>query len=565
MFDLRHEPWIPWQLRSGRVEWGPPAALVSHVGAQDPDPVVAIAAPRPDLAGALEEFLIGLLTVALLPDDEAAWRDWSAHPPTREQLQQALEALPAAFDLDGDGPRFLQDHSAADLADGAVRPIDVLLIDAPGEQGIALNKGFFVRPGRVQRLGRPAAAMALITMQTYAPAGGQGHRTSLRGGGPLTTLVDPRSPDGLRSEPLWTRLWANVETREQWSARAPGGSPADPPSIYPWLAPTRVSDPKRGGQSTTPADAHPLQAYFGMPRRIRLEFGDAGTCDLVGTTDERTVVGFRTLNFGTQYVGWRHPLSPHNRQREGDPFLPVHGQPGGLTWRDWLALTYGMKGTSLREPAGAVAHYVERRAGRAGQRALRVHAFGFDMDSMKARGWTEATIPAYVIADAAEREDLRAAAAAFVEATGIAASALLGAVKGALFPGAESVAGDLGQVRLDLWAATEEMFAAQLRTMAEPLATDEERAARRDELRLAWARTLERETLQVFDRWVPASAMPTADLQRRVRARFQLASVLRGHSKAGGQLFTALGISPPGGGRRASAAKSPARKKERPA
>src|SRR5207237_2072121 len=105
---------------------------------------------------------------------------------------------------------------------------------------------------------------------------------------------------------------------------------------FPWLAPTRTSNPKAGGRATKPADAHALQAYFGLPRRIRLEFGGPGRCDLTGRDDERTVVGFRMRNYGAQYVDWKHPLSPHYRQKVGDSWIPVHGQPGGIGWRDWI-------------------------------------------------------------------------------------------------------------------------------------------------------------------------------------------------------------------------------------
>lgn len=174
-YDLRREHWIPWRRRSGTVEWGPPAALLDGL---DDDPVVALASPRADFDAALREFLIGLLSAALLPADESAWLELWLHPPAREELQASLDALPPAFFLDGDGARFFQDHSAGELADARLIAIDQILIDAAGDQGARLNKDLFVKRGRVDALGRPAAAMALLTLQTYAPAGGQGHRTS---------------------------------------------------------------------------------------------------------------------------------------------------------------------------------------------------------------------------------------------------------------------------------------------------------------------------------------------------------------------------------------------------
>ena len=560
-YVLVRECWIPWRRRSGAVEWGPPAALVSRL---DDDPVVALAAPRPDFDGAMQEFLVGLLTAALRPADEAAWLALWKAPPSEAALQAALDALPDAFDLEGDGPRFLQDRTAADFTTAEPKPIDQLLIDSPGEQGVSLNKDLFVKRARVQRVSRPVAAMALVTMQTYAPAGGQGYRTSMRGGGPLTTLVDPRADDanGARAseQPLWRKLWANVETEEQLAARTPGqAAPAG--TAFPWLAATRTSNLKKKGVSTAPSRAHPLQAYFGLPRRIRLELADGGTCELTGHTDERTVTGFRAVNYGVQYDGWQHPLSPHYRTKVSEPWLPTHGQPGGIAWRDWLSLTLDAA-ADLRSPAQSVAHFASRRAARTNRREFRVHVFGYDMDNMKARGWTETILPAFA-ADEARRELLQTTARSFVEATSRAASVLLVAVKIALFQRAEDAPGDFGQVKLELWVATERPFYAAIRAVADASLDDDAAMTRVDEERRGYAPTLERAALDVFDRWCPGAGLDVDALRRRVAARYQLSSALRGYTKLGEEICAALGIAPPGGGRAGRAAKKAATAKER--
>ena len=567
-YDLRREPWIPWRRRSGVVEWAPPAALVSRLTGENADPVVAIAAPRPDFDGALQEFLIGLLSAALRPADEAAWKATWKTPPSMEALQAAIDALPDAFDLDGAGPRFFQDLSTADFADTDPKPVDQLLIDTPGDQGVTLNKDLFVKRARAARLSRPAAAMALVTMQTYAPAGGQGYRTSMRGGGPLTTLVDPRIDENGSSpaheQPLWQKLWANVETRAQQATRAPSDASTTIERAFPWLAPTRTSNTKKGGAATTPAHAHPLQAYFGLPRRIRLEFGDGGTCDLTGRSDERTVVGFRAINYGVQYDGWKHPLTPHYQQKLTEPWLPVHGQPGGVAWRDWLSLTLDDPTGGLREPARVVADFSQRRARGIGRREFRVHVFGYDMDNMKARGWTEAIIPAFA-AVADRRALLYSAARAMIEATSMAGSGLLMAVKTALFQSPDDAPGDFGRMKLDLWAATEGEFYAAMRAVADD-SLDADGAMRRvDDVRRGFAPVLERAATSVFDHWCPAGGLDAAALRRRVAARYRLTSALRGYSKLGESMFAALGIAPPGGGRAARAARKSSTAKEKTA
>lgn len=558
-YDLRRESWIPWRRRSAVIEWGPPALLVDRL---DDDPVVALAAPRPDFDGALQEFLIGLLTVALQPRDEEEWAERWDSPPTVDELQAALDALPPAFDLDGDGPRFFQDFSPADLEDAPAWSVEGLLIGAPGTEmdrpdQRAVVTDLFVKRGRVERLSRPAAAMALLTLQTYSPEGGRGHRTGLRGGGPLTTLVDPRvGPDGQwrpHEQPLWRKLWANVETIDQWAQRT---SRSDPPSgpadVFPWLGPTRTSDP-RGGP-TTPDDVHPLQAYFGLPRRIRLEFDGPGECPITGRTDERTATGFRMSTYGVQYLAWNHPLSPYRTSPKGEWF-PVHGQPGGVGWRDWIGLTLRAPEGSTQRPAAVVSGFTAR-ARVTGSASVRLHAFGYDMKSAKAREWADAVLPMFAVADEARRALLADTAARLTDATGIVASALLSAVQRALFQRPEDAPGDLSQVKTELWTGTEATFYALVGRLANAGATGEQA----DVLRAGFARALEMQATRVFDHWCADGGTTPEALRRLVAARFNLVMTLRGYSKLGEKLFAALRSPLPGGGRAGRAAKSRSRK-----
>ena len=218
------------------------------------------------------------------PDDDDAWEDWWYSPPAPDVLEQRLSSFAHAFDLDGPGPRFLQDLDPLDDADS--KEVAALLIDAPGAQTLRNNADLFVKRGVAPVLCRAAAAMALFTLNSYAPAGGAGYRTSLRGGGPMTTLVVAEHSQ--HGDTLWGRLWPNVESREQIRERAAESKPHDDTDrIFPWLAPTRTSNPKAGGKDTTPQDVHPTQVYWGMPRRIRLQFEEAQgrRCSLTAADD----------------------------------------------------------------------------------------------------------------------------------------------------------------------------------------------------------------------------------------------------------------------------------------
>lgn len=162
-YNLLDEPWLPWKRRDGEVEWGPPALLTDDIRN---NPVVALAAPRPDFDGALQELLVGLLGVALEIPDEQAWLDLWHDPPSPDELGSEFSKFSDAFNLGGDGPRAFQALPTGDLNAVKPLPIEELLVDSKAG-------ALFVKSGRVSRMGRPAAAMALITMQTYAPEGGR--------------------------------------------------------------------------------------------------------------------------------------------------------------------------------------------------------------------------------------------------------------------------------------------------------------------------------------------------------------------------------------------------------
>lgn len=539
-FDLRFASWLPFRRAKGGIVWGPPSLLTD--GIDGDDPVVALAAPRADFNAALTEFLIGLLSVALKAKDEDAWlAHWEAPPPP-QVLREALAELPDAFALDGDGPRFLQDFTASDFQDdGEPNGIEALLIDAAGEQTRRQNKDLFVKRDRIRRLGRSAAAMALVTLQSYAPSGGQGHRVSLRGGGPLTTLIEPRVTDDgatlAHNRPLWRKLWANAETQAQWRQRSPDTADGGPETIFPWLAPTRTSNAKAGGRATTPQDAHPLQAWFGMPRRIRLLFSpEGGPCDLLGKPDERLVTGYRARNYGVQYLAWVHPASPHYADKKGG-WLPLHGQPDGIGWRDWCNLLFGAR--SERRPARVVGDFVQQRGPLIGIRRPRLHAFGADFDIMKLRGWVEATLPAFALTDPRRTAAVARLADHLTRAANATLTALLYAIRDAK--------GDEATARSRFWAESESDFFDAVGALDNEMITDPDSTELA--IRADFLRPLARTARNVFDGLCP---LDTSDLRRAqtvVKARHGLERALLGFGKLGAEVFKALNLPLPVGAR----------------
>lgn len=508
-FNLLREAWLPVRRRSGARALIRPAELADAA-----DPPIALDWPRADFGIASLEFLIGLLATAWPPASSHAWLDaWHA-PPDTATLDAAFAPIAHAFDLDGDGPRFLQDLE--DLVSDE-EPVERLLIEAPGASTTRQNTDLLVRRDRFPTLGRAAAAMALFTFQSWAPAGGAGNRTGLRGGGPMTTLVVPSA-----RPTLWQQVWANVPIGE---AAAPTGLPR----IFPWLAPTVTSE---GTRTVTPESAHPLQAFWGMPRRIRLDFvrlDRPEPCSLTGTPDSVHVRSWRQRPRGANYALWggQHPLTPHYRAKEGGEWLPLHPQPGGVGYRHWLGLVMASP-DGLRLPARTVATWRDSRAVDARAGDMRLLAAGYDMDNMKARGFVESEMPLPAAASAQDRE----AAAQLVEAADQVARLLRSAVRGALFGPGATVKLDaevFAALRDRFWEETERDFFALI-------------AARPPDASDRWLARLRAVALALFDEAAPIAPETGANAPRIGRARRQLLFALTGFGKDGEALFERLGL-----------------------
>ena len=517
--NLVNSSWLPARRADGTRATIRPAEITADLAA---NPIVALEWPRADFRLAALEFLIGLLATACPPADEKSWSEGWENPPPPEHLSEFF-ALPAhAFELDGAGPRFMQDledlHGEPDIP-------ETLLIEAPGEATRRKNTALLVKSGRVHRLSRAAAAMALYTLQSYAPAGGRGNLTSLRGGGPLTTLALP----GGDRPTLWQILWANVPAGEL-------PRPAELPRVFPWLAPTRTAGPF---PATTPADAHPLQAFWGMPRRIRLDFAENPSslpCDLTGETDSVLVTGWRQRPNGVKYMSWDHPLSPYYRDTKNNVWLPVHPQPDGVGYRHWVALAF--HATDERRPARCIDEWRRRSLDvpRSVRDETRLLAAGYDMDNMKARGFVESEMP-LPGGDPARTEALARLARGLVEAASEAAAALRRAVRDARY--GEKTAFDSAPLAIlsqSFWSATQDRFFDALAAMAD---VDGETALAAAAPR--WRELLRATTLRLFDESAPLDPSAASfDPRKIVTARRNLFGTFEGRGIFGTRLFTAL-------------------------
>lgn len=473
--NLISDPWIPVICSDGARRIIAPWQI-AEPGVLAPD------WPRPDLNIACHELLIGLVFLADPPGDIYDWQKRRAPDPAR--LREKLAPFAPAFNLLGDGPRFLQD---LDALEGEANPPDMLFIDSAGANTARNNADLMVHRGRYPVLEPALAAMALYTFQAFAPSGGAGNRTSMRGGGPLVTLADP-------GEGLWQRIWANV----------PYGQPGTTQSL-PWIRATRVSD--KGLETDPPEDAlFGAEAFFGMPRRLRLVTGESG------------VTGVIQKPYGTNYARWKHPLSPYYRLKPGTEWLPKHPRAGRFGYRNWLGIVAREAKSEVTELSLSLRNWGGGRGGGGS-----VIVAGWAMDNMKPRDFTLSVQPLPDLP--VEAQDLLSFLILGAEAAGVA-------LRGALEPvlaGGEAREAE----REAFFTATEARFArhlAAIRSGVDP--------------RADWLADLRAQALRQFD----ALAVPGIDqretdqINRIVTARKFLGLAFGGYGKQGKAIFGALDL-----------------------
>lgn len=470
--NLINDPWIPVRCADGSQRIIAPWQMAD-------DTIIAPDWPRPDLNVACLELLIGLVYLADPPENIDEWDSRLVPDPAR--LRDKLREYAPAFNLLGEGPLFLQD---LDPLTGDANKPDMLFIDSAGANTARNNADLMVHRDRYLALDPALAAMALYTFQAFAPSGGAGNRTSMRGGGPLVTLVDP-------GQGLWPLVWANL----------PYGQPAAMQAL-PWMRATRVSDK---GQDTLPLDEalFSVEAFFGMPRRLRLVADTQGVCGVIQKP------------WGTNYAMWKHPLSPYYRMKPGSEWLPKHPRAGRFGYRNWLGILAREAKNDVSELSLSLRNWVQRSG------LGSVIVAGWAMDNMKPRDFTLSVQPFLNLPP--EQEDQLASLILAAEAAGLALRAALEPVL---------AAGEAREAEREaFFTATEARFAVHLDTLR---AGADPRAAWLDDLRRVALRQFEALALPGIDQ------RETDQIKRIVEARKFLGMAFAGYGRQGAAIFDAL-------------------------
>ena len=483
MLNLISNPWIPVRRTSG-------PDIIRPDQIAEPD-VLFPDWPRPDLNLACLELLVGLVYLAAPPVDADDWRNRAADP---RALRAAMAPLAPAFNLLGDGPRFMQDYEAIE---GSEKLPDVLFIDCSGDITAKKNADVMVKRDRYTTIPVGLGAMALYTLQAFAPAGAPGWMTSIRGGGPLVTLVRPPETG------LWPLVWANVPCGNALGV--------DELAELPWMRPT-VKGGKHGVPTVPPFDFnlypfHP-EVFFGLPRRIRL------------ISEGTEIVGVKQARNGTDYQQWIHPLSPY--YQKGPEKIAVKTRTGGFGYRNWRGVI--LEATDGTRPECLI-RFLRDRPGENAHLLIG----GWAMKSGQATPldflWSEQ--PVFPLTP-----DGEALAGRLVEAAELAGSVLAAALREAI----DVNAGNRG--RAELFARTQAAFEALVAGIA---------AGQVGDVRADWRNTLRRTALTLFDAEVlPGLADRDAGLRASaVTARRNLVHAFAGTTPTGRKMFTALGMELP--------------------
>lgn len=516
--NILSDQWLPVILADGKRIRIAPWELTA-----DPRPV-ALDIPRPDFGGAMLEFLVGCMQTMCPPQSRKDWRSWRKTPPQPQTLRTAMEPFIPHFHLLGERPLFMQDLTLKQEEEN-VMGVAALLIDSPGENTIKNDTDFFVKRGRIETLCPACAAMALYTMQAFAPSGGAGYRTSLRGGGPLSTLV--------LGETLWETVWNNVLVAESTDWRIPDGH--DPLGrILPWTVPTR--DSKKKGTAILPETGHNLLHFWAMPRRFRLHpenLSDPAACDICGTPSTTVIRQIGAKNYGNNYEGaWQHPLTPYREQGKGKLALSVKGASECTAYHQWLGLLYGPLGSKNKTLVAAQCIRQFRELLPAS--AVRVRAFGYDMDNMKARQWCEGEMPLYAL-DPAETAILQNEIELWLDAADKTRSNLIKALKQALFAdGGRNAKADqtlLANASTAFWSRTESAFYSLAARFVESVQQqdDAQQIALAKMLRNEWANRILAATDAIFSEQAASGAFDERQAPRIYGALNQMRRFNRGN------------------------------------
>ena len=368
--NLLQDKWITVIRKNGGTEKIAPYQITDQI---DSNPIVEIITPRPDFKGALYQFLIGLFQTVYAPKNETEWEDNFNTPPSPEDLKKETDKVAFAFDLFGEKIRFMQDVT---IKQEKQEDLKWLLLDC--------NEEFFNKRTNLNNVCSSCSATALLTAQINSPAGGSGHRTSIRGGGPLSTLI--RLDENNSEKNLWKNLYLNVLPEKS--------NLNDLSNIFLWVNSDNLISVL--SSSMTNSDFDNIHSFWAMPRRIFLiENADKEIqCDVCGEASKINISKYTSKNHGCNYdKTWTHNLSPYKRDEKGE-LSALLCKNDSMLYNNWLSV---ITKTELTQPARVIHYFFEKRDDDSEQAII--NSFGYFVKPGQAKTicWYEGSIPTFKV------------------------------------------------------------------------------------------------------------------------------------------------------------------------
>jgi CRISPR system Cascade subunit CasA len=534
------------------TEWIRPADITSDYTG---NPVVRLDSNRADFNGALVQFLIALLQTCSAPSEEdddllndEPWKTRFFSPPTPETLQTEFLTYEAAFNLDGEYPRFMQDRTVQGEG-SASWDIFKLLIDGFGASH------HFGKFDAIAGMGYRAIAVALISHQmntTNSTAGSKNqHRSSLRNAGFLTTILRAASNDAT----LWQDIWLNILPKPVFENYSGNPDKHEIHHIFPWMGETRVSDGT--GRDTFTDDEHPLTMYWAMPRRVHIPFEAAqdGICSVLPNGQEKILQTFDVKPDGFNYKLWKHPLTPIRYDENNVLTSFYKTDNAGVRYSDWLGIVQEVNVKKASIESAKVIRYFRTESGggeKTGRSSIvpyvRIAAFGFTNDNAKILSYRYNEMPLYSIPDAI-RTTTEITIEHYIEAANQAVYRLREACKGVvgikiykqkdgkwLWASPSQKSGkDSGVVdgaEATFWDSTETAFYDTLRSTIDALSENPDALSdAMKAIKQQWHTTLADAAMQIFRTLADAAPFEQADMRSVLRAELELSWFLRGTKK----------------------------------
>lgn len=280
--NLLTEPWIPVRpLPTGRPEKITLSRLLCEDGRWE------LCLPRDDMELAALQMLVCMAQVFFTPKDIEELKQRIVTPIPKEAFDSGCVPYQEWFRLDHPKFPFMQVRG---VKAKEITPMDKLLAGVTG----ATNSCFVNEPGLGACLCEGCAAIALFNQANNAPSFGGGFKGSLRGGAPVTTLV--------QGDDLRQTVWLNVLSENNVFLN------------FPWHNATREQrptwvDPIKYGDTIPAQSIGLLKGLFWQPAHLELLASEGERpCSCCGFVENRFCVGFNKAKFNYKITDlWPHP------------------------------------------------------------------------------------------------------------------------------------------------------------------------------------------------------------------------------------------------------------------